>query len=299
MKPIRNIAFLGLGVMGGPMAGHLAARTECDITVYNRTSEKADKWLKESKKGRMALTPAQAAKDADLVLLCVGNDNDVRNVLTGSDGVIETIKPGSIIVDHTTASAHLAREMAEIFKAKSVDFMDAPVSGGQAGAVNGALTVMAGGAAEVFEHVAPLLRTAYAREMRLMGDVGAGQVTKMVNQICIAGTLQGLSEALSFGMKAGLDMDEVLAVIGKGAAQSWQMDNRGGTMVADRFDFGFAIEWMIKDLHIVLEEAARNGARLDLTPQILGFYEELRGKGMGSCDTSVLIRRLIGDIKKP
>ncbi|MBU0799927.1 MAG: NAD(P)-dependent oxidoreductase [Alphaproteobacteria bacterium] len=292
MRAIKKVSFLGLGVMGAPMAAHIAAKTECDITVYNRTPSKATAWVEQAGKGTVARTPAAAASGADLVLLCVGNDDDLRSILTAPDGVIFGIKPGTIIVDHTTVSAKAACDMAGIFAREDVYFMDAPVSGGQAGAINGTLTVMAGGTPELFEHVAPILRAAYAREMRLMGAVGAGQITKMVNQICIAGTLQGLSEALSFGMKAGLDMDEVLAVISKGAAQSWQMDNRGKTMVADQFDFGFALDWMIKDLRIVMDEAERSGVPLQITPQILGFYEELKSQGHGRCDTSALIKRL-------
>lgn len=278
--------------MGEPMAGHVAQKTTCAVTVYNRTSEKADKWLKDNGRGAVAQTPKEAAAHADLILLCVGNDDDLRAILTGPEGVAAGVKEGAIIVDHTTVSANITREMASFFDERGAHFMDAPVSGGQAGAVNGTLTVMAGGTAAVFETVAPILRAAYAKEMRLMGPVGAGQVTKMVNQICIAGTLQGLSEALAFGKKAGLDMDEVLAVIGKGAAQSWQMDNRGKTMVRDQFDFGFALDWMIKDLQIVLDEAAQLGSDMKITTQIIEFYKELSAQGDGRCDTSALIKRL-------
>jgi 3-hydroxyisobutyrate dehydrogenase-like beta-hydroxyacid dehydrogenase len=294
MKRIEKIAFLGLGVMGGPMAGHLAAKTDCTVTAYNRTSEKAAKWLELNQKARIAPTPKDAVSGADLILLCVGNDDDLRAIFKAPGGILEGLSGGEIIVDHTTVSANVSREIAAILHERGVHFIDAPVSGGQAGAVNGALTVMCGGDRNVFEHVAPLIKSAYAKEMRLMGPVGAGQVTKMVNQICIAGTLQGLSEAMAFGMRGGLDMDEVLAVIGKGAAQSWQMDNRGKTMVRDEFDFGFALDWMIKDLQIVVEEGRVTGAALPVTQQILDFYRELSAQGHGRKDTSALIKRLTG-----
>lgn len=287
-----HVAFLGLGVMGAPMAGHLLQKAGCVVTVYNRTKTKADEWLKANPSGMIAPTPAAAAQDADIIFLCVGNDDDLRQILSGDNGVVYGVKAGAVIVDHTTVSARVTREMADLFAVKGVDYIDAPVSGGQAGAVNGALTVMCGGQAAVFEKVAPIIRAAYARECCLMGPVGAGQTTKMVNQICIAGTLQGLSEGLTFGMKSGLDMDEVIAVIGKGAAQSWQMDNRGKTMVRGEFDFGFALDWMIKDLSIVVDEAQANGAILDVTRQILDFYKELSADGNGRCDTSALIKRL-------
>lgn len=292
MKRIEKIAFLGLGVMGGPMAGHLAAKTDCAVTVYNRTSEKAAKWLETNRKGRIAAAPKEAVSGVDLVLLCVGNDDDLRAIITAPDGVLAGLRGGEIVVDHTTVSAHVSREIAALLHERGVHFIDAPVSGGQAGAVNGALTVMAGGSKDVFEHIAPLLKSAYAREMRLMGPVGSGQITKMVNQICIAGTVQGLSEALAFGMKNNLALDEVLAVIGKGAAQSWQMDNRGPTMVRGEFDFGFAIDWMIKDLQIVMEQGRDVGADLTITAQILDFYRELSAQGDGRKDTSALIKRL-------
>lgn len=292
MKQIEKIAFLGLGVMGGPMAGHLAAKTDCAVTVYNRTSAKADKWLADHGKGRVAHTPKDAVSGADLILLCVGNDDDLRTIITAPGGVLEGLSGGEIVVDHTTVSANVSREIAALLAERGVHFIDAPVSGGQAGAVNGVLTVMCGGDRGAFEHVMPLLKSAYAREMRLMGPVGAGQVTKMANQICIAGTLQGLSEAMAFGMKSGLDMDEVLAVISKGSAQSWQMENRGKTMVRDEFDFGFALDWMIKDLQIVVEEGRAIGADLTVTRQILDFYRELSARGDGRKDTSALVRRL-------
>lgn len=291
MRRIDNICFLGLGVMGFPMAGHLAAKSGAAVTVYNRTGEKADRWLAQHK-GAKAATTAEGAESADLILLCVGNDDDLRAVLTGPGGVIETVRPGTIIVDHTTVSAAIAREMYAVFKERDCAFLDAPVSGGQAGAEKGQLTVMAGGDEAAFSLLEPLLKACYAKEMRLMGPAGAGQLTKMVNQICIAGTLQGLSEGLAFGMKAGLNIDQVLAVIGKGAAQSWQMDNRGATMARDQFDFGFAVDWMIKDLQIALAEAARNGSSLEMTGKILEFYNELSEHGGGRLDTSSLIRRL-------
>jgi 3-hydroxyisobutyrate dehydrogenase-like beta-hydroxyacid dehydrogenase len=293
MKRIEKIAFLGLGVMGGPMAGHLCAKTDCAVTVYNRTSEKAAKWLVENPKGRVAGTVKDAVSGADLVLLCVGNDDDLRAIITAPGGVLEGLRGGEIVVDHTTVSANVSREVSALLNERGVHFIDAPVSGGQAGAVNGTLTVMAGGSKDAFAVVAPLLKSAYAREMRLMGGVGAGQITKMVNQICIAGAVQGLSEALAFGMKNNLEMDEVLAVIGKGAAQSWQMDNRGKTMVRDEFDFGFALDWMIKDLQIVVEQGRDVGADLTVTQQILDFYRELSAQGHGHKDTSALIKRLV------
>ncbi len=238
---IQNISFLGLGIMGHPMAGHLATKTETNVTVYNRTFAKAESWTKKYK-GKAAATPAEAAKDADAIFLCVGNDQDLEHVLTGAEGVIETVKPGTIIVDHTTVSADISRRMYETFKAKNVSFLDAPVSGGQAGADKGALSVMIGGDQATFDIVAPLIRQAYGKEVRLIGASGAGQTAKMLNQICIAATVQGLSEALAFGQKAGLNMEEVLAVISKGAAQSWQMENRSPTMLQDKFDFGFALD---------------------------------------------------------
>ncbi|MEC8665045.1 MAG: NAD(P)-dependent oxidoreductase [Pseudomonadota bacterium] len=289
---MKNISFLGLGVMGYPMAGHLANKSGCAITVYNRTEAKADKWLGEYK-GAKAVTPAEAAKDQDLICLCVGNDDDLRNVLTGPNGVAETVKEGAIVVDHTTVSADVSREMSAYFADKGVTFLDAPVSGGEAGAVNGVLTVMVGGDKAAYDKVAPLFKQVYAREIRHMGDSGAGQLTKMVNQMCIAGVLQGLAEGLSFGMKSGLDMDEVLAVISAGSAQSWQMENRGKTMVADKFDFGFAVDWIYKDLGIALDEAENNGAVLNMTRQIREYYKELQDAGHGRCDASALIKRLV------
>ena len=289
---MQKISFLGLGVMGYPMAGHLAKKSGADVTVYNRSVAKADQWLGEYQ-GRKALTPADAARDADLICLCVGNDDDLRQVLTGENGVADTVKAGAIIVDHTTVSADVSREMAAFFADKGVTFLDCPVSGGEAGAVNGVLTIMCGGDRAAYDKVVPIFKTVYAREMRHMGNSGAGQLTKMVNQMCIAGVLQGLAEGLSFGMKSGLDMDEVLAVISAGSAQSWQMENRGKTMVRDQFDFGFAVDWIYKDLGIALDEAKNNGANLPITAQLREFYKELSDQGFGRCDASALIKRLV------
>lgn len=289
---MQKISFLGLGVMGYPMAGHLAKKSGADVTVYNRSVAKADQWLGEYQ-GRKALTPADAARDADVICLCVGNDDDLRQVLTGENGVADTVKAGAIIVDHTTVSADVSREMAAFFADKGVTFLDCPVSGGQAGAVNGVLTIMCGGDRAAYDKVAPIFKAVYAREIRHMGTSGAGQLTKMVNQMCIAGVLQGLAEGLSFGMKSGLDMDEVLAVISAGSAQSWQMENRGKTMVRDQFDFGFAVDWIYKDLGIALDEAKNNGANLPVTAQIREFYKELADQGHGRCDASALIKRLV------
>ncbi len=288
---MKNAAFIGLGVMGAPMAGHLASKTDLAVTVYNRTFAKAENWTK-SHKGKSATTPAEAARDADIIFICVGNDHDLEHVLTGAEGVIETVKPGAIIVDHTTVSADISRRMAQTFAVKNVQFLDAPVSGGQAGAEKGALSVMVGGDAAAFESVAPVIRQAYGKEVRLIGPSGAGQTAKMMNQICIAATVQGLSEALAFGQKAGLNMEEVLAVISKGAAQSWQMENRSPTMLQNKFDFGFALDWMIKDLGIAIEEANRHGAKLPGTLTILDYYKELSANGDGRLDTSALIKRL-------
>lgn len=288
-----NIAFVGLGVMGFPMAGHLAAKTAHNVTVYNRTVAKAKDWISRYK-GRMAATPAEAARGAEIVFVCVGNDSDLEQVLTGTGGVVEGVGSGSIIVDHTTVSATISRRMAEFFADRGIFFIDAPVSGGQAGAEKGTLTVMAGGDKDAFDRIAPLLRESYAKEVRHMGPSGSGQLAKMVNQICIAGVLQGLSEGIAFGQKAGLDMTEVLAVISKGAAQSWQMDNRGATMLEGKFDFGFAIDWMIKDLNIALDEASRNGANLSQARQVLERYRALSERGFGRLDTSALIKA-VGD----
>ena len=288
----RRVAFLGLGVMGGPMAGHLA-RAGHSVTVYNRTAAKAADWVAAHAGLTVACaaTPRQAAGQADIVFICVGNDDDLRSVVLGEDGALAGLKPGGLLVDHTTASADVARELALLARARGCDFVDAPVSGGQAGAVNGVLTVMCGGTPEAFETMRPVAM-AFSRAVTRLGDSGAGQLAKMVNQICIAGLVQGLSEAIAFGQNAGLDMKQVLEVIGKGAAQSWQLDNRGTTMVDGRFDFGFAVDWMRKDLGLVLEEARRNGSRLPVTALVDQFYAEVQALGGGRQDTSSLIRRL-------
>jgi 3-hydroxyisobutyrate dehydrogenase len=282
-------AFLGLGVMGYPMAGHLAAAGH-EVTVYNRTYEKAEAWTQEHK-GKSARTPADAVKGADFVFACVGDDPDVRAVATGDHGAFGAMKVGAIYVDHTTASAELARELYETAEKAGIAFLDGPVSGGQAGAENGALTVMCGGDAEPFEKARPLMDS-YGRAVTLIGEAGSGQLCKMVNQICIAGLLQALSEALNFGSKAGLDMETVLEVISKGAAQSWQMENRGSTMVDGKFDFGFAVDWMRKDLRICIAEAERNGARLPATAMVDQLYKNVQQEGGGRWDTSALIHLL-------
>ena len=282
-------AFLGLGVMGLPMAGHLALAGH-QVTVYNRSAPKAKAWCDEFK-GKAAPTPREAVKDADVVFCCVGNDEDLRSVTLGADGAFAGMKRGAIFVDHTTASADVARELSAAAKALGLGFVDAPVSGGQAGAQNGMLTVMCGGEQADFDKAWPVAM-AFSRAFGLMGASGAGQLTKMVNQIAIAGLVQGLSEAISFGQKAGLDVAQVLDVIGKGAAQSWQMDNRGKTMVADKFDFGFAVDWMRKDLGLVLDEAKRNGARLPVTALVDQFYADVQQMGGRRWDTSSLIKRL-------
>ena len=291
--PSTPVAFLGLGVMGYPMAGHLA-RAGHAVTVYNRSTAKAQAWTKEfsdSAAPRHAATPREAAQGAQIVFCCVGNDDDLRSVVLGANGALAGMAPGTVLVDHTTASANVARELHDAAKHLGIHFIDAPVSGGQAGAQNGLLTVMCGGAPEVFERVKPVAM-AFSRAFTLMGASGAGQLTKMVNQIAIAGLVQGLSEAVAFGQRAGLDMNLVLDVIGKGAAQSWQMDNRGKTMVADKFDFGFAVDWMRKDLGLVLDEAKRNGARLPVTALVDQFYADVQQMGGNRLDTSSLIKRL-------
>jgi 3-hydroxyisobutyrate dehydrogenase len=284
-----KVAFLGLGVMGYPMARHLKAKGH-EVTVYNRTAEKADKWVSENG-GRAARTPREAAEGQDIVFACVGNDDDLRQVTLGPDGAFHGLKAGSIFVDHTTASAEVARELYAAAKDKGATFIDAPVSGGQAGAENGALTVMCGGDAEPYAKAEPVIMS-FARACRLMGPAGAGQLTKMINQICIAGLLQGLSEGIHFGKKAGLDIEAVIDVISKGAAGSWQMENRGKTMNQGKFDFGFAVDWMRKDLSIVLGEARKNGASLPVTALIDQFYAEVQGMGGKRWDTSSLIARL-------
>ncbi|WP_295527991.1 NAD(P)-dependent oxidoreductase [uncultured Pseudacidovorax sp.] len=291
--PARAVAFLGLGVMGYPMAAHLAAAGH-RVTVYNRSAAKSAAWVQEfgaSGGHASAPTPREAAAGADIVFCCVGNDDDLRSVVLGDTGAFAGMKPGAVFVDHTTASASVARELSVDASARGLHFIDAPVSGGQAGAQNGMLTVMCGGDAAVFAQVEPVIG-AFARAVTLLGDSGAGQLAKMVNQICIAGLVQGLSEAVAFGQRAGLDMEKVLDVIGKGAAQSWQMDNRGKTMVAGRFDFGFAVDWMRKDLGLVLDEAKRNGARLPVTALVDQFYADVQQAGGARWDTSSLITRL-------
>ncbi len=300
--PSRKVAFLGLGVMGYPMAGHLALAGH-HVTVYNRSAAKAGAWCSEYAETpgpRSAATPRDAAAGADIVFCCVGNDDDLRSVALGADqgdgtragdGAFAGMRPGSIFVDHTTASANVARELDAEARKLGLQFIDAPVSGGQAGAQNGLLTVMCGGEQAAFDAVAPAAM-AFSRAFTLLGASGAGQLAKMVNQVCIAGLVQGLSEAIAFGQKAGLDMAQVLDVIGKGAAQSWQMDNRGKTMVADKFDFGFAVDWMRKDLGLVLDEARRNGARVPVTALVDQFYGDVQQAGGGRWDTSSLIRRL-------
>jgi len=287
--PARDVAFLGLGVMGDPMAGHLAAAGH-RVTVYNRTAAKAADWVARNG-GKSARTPAEAARGAELVFACVGNDDDLRSVTTGADGAFAGMKKGAIFVDHTTASAAVARELATAAAAKGLGFVDAPVSGGNVGATNGALTVMCGGEPAAFAAAKPVAM-AFAKAMTLLGPSGSGQLAKMVNQVAIAGLVQGLSEAIAFGDRAGLDMKAVLEVIGKGAAQSWQMDNRGPTMIENKFDFGFAVDWMRKDLGIALEEARRNGARLPVTALVDQFYAEVQASGGNRLDTSSLIKRL-------
>jgi 3-hydroxyisobutyrate dehydrogenase-like beta-hydroxyacid dehydrogenase len=285
----KRVAFLGLGVMGYPMAGHLA-RAGHQVTVYNRTGSRAAKWVEEFG-GAAQATPAAAVRDADIVMMCVGNDADVRTVATGADGALSGMRAGAILVDHTTASAQLARELDAAARVKHVGFIDAPVSGGQAGATNGTLTIMAGGDATAFARAEPVLG-AYARAVTLLGPAGAGQLTKMVNQICVVGVIQSLAEGLNFAQRAGLDPLTVLDVIGKGAAQSWQMDNRGRTMVADQFDFGFAVDWMRKDLGICLAEARANGAALPVIALIDQFFARIQARGGGRWDNSSLIRLL-------
>ena len=289
----RKVAFLGMGVMGLPMAGHLA-RAGHQVTVYNRSAAKAIAWCNEFAENgasKHAATPREAAHGADIVFCCVGNDADLRGVTLGTDGAFAGMKPGAILVDHTTASADVARELSAVAAKMGFQFVDAPVSGGQGGAQNGMLTVMCGGDAAAFDAV-KATAMAFSRAFTLLGASGAGQLAKMVNQICIAGLVQGLSEAIAFGQRAGLDMNQVLDVIGKGAAQSWQMDNRGKTMVADKFDFGFAVDWMRKDLGLVLDEGKRNGAKLPVTALVDQFYADVQQMGGTRWDTSSLIKRL-------
>ena len=285
----KRLAFLGLGVMGSPMAAHLL-RAGHQVTVYNRTVAKAQGWVLQYG-GRFAATPREAASGADVVFCCVGNDDDLRSVVLGEQGALAGMTEGAVLVDHTTASATVARELHAAARARGVHFMDAPVSGGQAGAENGQLTVLCGAEQNVFDRVAPVI-AAYAKACTRMGDVGSGQLAKMVNQICIAGVVQGLSEAIAFGEAAGLDMPTVLAAIGQGAAQSWQMDNRGQTMLQGQFDFGFAVDWMRKDLAIVLDEARHNGAKLPVTALVDQFYAQVQAAGGGRWDTSSLLTLL-------
>ena len=286
----QTVAFLGLGVMGYPMAGHLATAGH-HVSVYNRTAAKSVAFCAEFHGATHALTPKLAVAGADIVFCCVGNDDDLRSVVLGPDGALAGMKPDSVFVDHTTASADVARELYAAAKSLGLHFVDAPVSGGQAGAQQGALTVMCGGDAAAFDRV-KTVGMSFSKAFTLMGSSGAGQLTKMVNQICIAGMVQGLSEAVAFGQKAGLDVNQVLDVIGKGAAQSWQLDNRGKTMVADKFDFGFAVDWMRKDLGLVLDEAKRNGARLPVTALVDQFYADVQAMGGQRWDTSSLVKRL-------
>ncbi|MDJ0947010.1 MAG: NAD(P)-dependent oxidoreductase [Kiloniellales bacterium] len=285
-------AFIGLGVMGYPMAGHLKAGGH-EVTVYNRTAAKAERWAVDHG-GSFAPTPREAAEGAEVVFTCVGNDDDLRAVVLGEDGAFAGMERGAVFVDHTTASAEVARELGALGAERGIGVIDAPVSGGQAGAENGALTVMCGGEAAVFDKAAPVIEC-FARACILMGPAGAGQLTKMVNQVCIAGLLQGLSEGMNFGRKAGLDMDKVIEVISQGAAQSWQMDNRAATMCAGKFDFGFAVDWMRKDLGIALAEAKGNGARLPVTALVDQFYAQVQARGGRRWDTSSLIQLLAQD----
>jgi len=286
---VAKVSFLGLGVMGYPMAGHLAAKGH-EVTVYNRSAAKSEAWVKQHG-GKSAPTPRAAAQGADYVMCCVGNDNDLRSVVLGDDGALAGMTSGTVFVDHTTASANVARELHAAAKAKGIGFVDAPVSGGQAGAENGVLTIMCGGDQADYDRIAPVI-DAYARMQRLLGGPGAGQLTKMVNQICIAGLVQGLAEGLNFAVKAGLDGEAVIDVISKGAAGSWQMENRHKTMLADHYEHGFAVQWMRKDLRICLEEAQNNKARLPVTALVDQFYGEVEDMGGSRWDTSSLMKRL-------
>lgn len=289
MASIQRVSFLGLGVMGFPMAGHLQ-QTGFEVCVYNRTASKAAEWV-EAYGGRRADTPSEAAKDVDAILVCVGNDDDVRSVLLGEGGVLANARPGTLIIDHTTTSADLARELDTSCRERGLSFIDAPVSGGQAGAENGQLSIMCGGEPNAFDHAKPLFE-ATGKQSRLLGPAGSGQLCKMVNQVCIAGILQGLAEGISLAKAAGLNIEDVQQVLGGGAAQSWQLNNRALTMAEDTFDFGFAIDWMRKDLDYALAEASRLGLTLPVASDVNGFYRELQDAGMNRCDTSVLIRRL-------
>ena len=288
-KASYKVAFVGLGVMGYPMARHLK-RAGHDVVVFNRTTAKAEKWVRENG-GQLALSPRQAAQDRDFVFVCVGNDDDVRSVAFGEDGILAGMRSGAVLIDSTTDSASLSRELAAACQQKGVGFLDAPVSGGQSGAENGTLTVMVGGSNADFEAAHPVM-DAYASAVTHMGPTGSGQLTKMVNQVCIAGVVQSLSEGLAFGLNAGLDMKKVLEAISKGCAGSWQMDNRSETMLEGKFNFGFAVDWMRKDLRIVLAEAARNGSKMPLTTMVEAFYGDLQKQGDGRLDTSSLIKLL-------
>ena len=292
-----KVAWIGLGVMGYPMAGHILKKGGHDLVVYNRSGAKAQKWVAQHGKGRAAATPAEAAKDADFVFCCVGNDDDLRQVTLGPQGAFETVRQGAVFVDNTTASANIARALHAEAKVKGFDFLDAPVSGGQAGAEGGVLTVMIGGEAAAFERARPVIAH-YAKMMNLIGPAGAGQLAKMVNQICIAGVVQGLAEGLHLAQKSGLDIPKVMETISKGAAQSWQMENRWQTMADGKFDFGFAVDWMRKDLGICLDEARRAGASLPMTAVVDQFYSEVQRMGGERWDTSSLIARLNNADKK-
>jgi 3-hydroxyisobutyrate dehydrogenase len=284
-----NVAFIGLGVMGYPMAGYIS-KGDHNVTVYNRTGTKADKWITEFK-GSKADTPAKAADGADFIFTCVGNDNDLKEVTFGDNGIFKTIKKGAIYIDNTTASATIAREIYEYSIKKEFGFLDAPVSGGQAGAENGALTVMIGGDQKNFDSAKNIIDS-YSKKMKLLGGAGSGQLAKMVNQICIAGLVQGLSEAINFGVKSGLNMEDVIEVISKGAAQSWQMENRYKTMLEDKFEHGFAVDWMRKDLKIAMDEAKNNGSLLPVTEIVDKYYSEVQEMGGNRWDTSSLLKRL-------
>ncbi|CFX33849.1 Uncharacterized oxidoreductase Sfri_1503 [Candidatus Filomicrobium marinum] len=292
-----KVAWIGLGVMGFPMAGHILKKGGHDLVVYNRTAAKAKEWVEQHGSGQTAATPAEAARDADFVFCCVGNDDDLRSVIIGPDGALAAMKPGSILIDNTTASANVARELYAAAKEKGIGFIDAPVSGGQAGAENGVLTVMCGGDADVFARAEPVI-THYARMIKHIGAPGAGQLTKMVNQIAIAGLVQGLAEAIHFAQKADLDIPTVIDTISKGAAQSWQMENRWEAMNAGKFDFGFAVDWMRKDLSICIDEARRNGASLPVAAVVDQFYSEVQKMGGNRWDTSSLIARLNASDRK-
>jgi 3-hydroxyisobutyrate dehydrogenase len=284
-----KVSFIGLGTMGYPMAGYIS-KAGHNVTVFNRTKSKAEKWLK-TYSGKISDTPAEAAKDSDFVFTCVGNDNDLNKVTFGKNGIFKSIKKGSVYIDNTTASATIAREIYSYAKNNGFGFLDAPVSGGQAGAENGALTVMIGGDQKDYDKASPVINC-YSKKMKLLGKAGSGQLSKMVNQICIAGLLQGLSEGINFGIKAGLNMEEVIEVISKGAAQSWQMENRYKTMIDNKFNFGFAVDWMRKDLKIALKEAKKNNSLLPITEIIDTYYEDVQKMGGNRLDTSSLIKRL-------